>query len=241
MVALAPVVGSFAEPPCPLAPALRSDVADRRAEGHPWATIGVALRYHPDALRRAAEGDPDFPAALERAWAAATCEGEADAMRRLRRLLDDDDPKVALHAAEVLMKYGRERRRDDTRLAVERVRADAQVAKAAARRAPAKTEVDEGGWVAPPTEPIPKTEAGWQALRERADAAGAATEECPKVYLWGGTHPLGRSIPPDAADVPVRVRADYSVGGGGVYWVVPHDAPREADPAHPVPAGWAPG
>lgn len=236
-------VGTWAEPPCPLTPALRSDIASRRAEGHPWSTIGVALGHHSDALRRAAEDDPDFPAALERAWADATWEGEADAMRRLRRLLNEDDPKIALHAAEVLVKYARERRRDDTRLAVERMKGKAQVAKAAAR-----AKATEPAWVAPPNRnPLPKTEAEWEVLRERIDTDRAAESVetpgeymSPRTFLWGGKHPLGRSCPPDGADVPMRVRADHSIAGGVVYWVVPHDPPAAADPARPVPDGSAP-
>jgi len=30
-----PKVGTYAEPPCPLTPELRSDIAYRRAQGHP--------------------------------------------------------------------------------------------------------------------------------------------------------------------------------------------------------------
>src|SRR5262245_16084502 len=81
-----PRVGTSSEPPCPLPPELRSDIAYRRASGHPWDAIGVSLRYSPDALRRATENDPEFAAAQEKAWTAVTWEGQADGMRRLRQL-----------------------------------------------------------------------------------------------------------------------------------------------------------
>ena len=86
-------IGTFAEPPCPLPPDLRSDVAYRRAHSGSWDAVGTALRYHPDALRRACENDPDFAAAQERAWAEAAWEGQADGLRRLRLAANgcDDD------------------------------------------------------------------------------------------------------------------------------------------------------
>ena len=129
-----PKVGTFSEPPCPLPPELRSDIAYRRAQGHPWDALGVTLRYDSNALRRACENDPDFAEAQEKAWAAVTWEAEADGMRRLRTLANhsDDDAK-AMKASEVLVKYARERRRDDTRLACEKLRSETRLAAQAAR------------------------------------------------------------------------------------------------------------
>ena len=215
---------AFADPPCPLPPALRSDIAYRRAHGHSWDALGVTLRYHPDALRRACEADPEFAAAQDKALAEAAWEGQADGLCRLRLLANGADDGRALHAAEVLLKYAAERRRDDTRLAVERLRADAQVARAAAR-APAGAAREEPagpvivGWVA-----APETDAERQARFAREHAARAA-EPAAEVFLWGGKHPTGRSVAPDDSDTPVRVYADWSCGVGGkrcpVYWVAP--------------------
>ena len=67
--------GTFSEPPCPLPPELRSDIAYRRDQGHPWDAIGCVFHYQSDALRRACENDPDFAAAQEKAWAQVTWEG----------------------------------------------------------------------------------------------------------------------------------------------------------------------
>src|ERR1700712_3936838 len=130
-----PRVGTYAEPPCPLTPELRSDIAFRRAQGHAWLALGVSLHYDCDALRRATENDPDFAAAQEKAWAEATWEGEAEAMHRLRGLVNSSDDAQAMQASEVLVRYARERRRDDTRLAVEKLRAQTQLAKIEARAA----------------------------------------------------------------------------------------------------------
>ena len=62
-----PKVGTYSEPPCPLTPELRSDIAYRRAQGHPWEALGVTLRYDCNALRRACENDPDFAEAQDKA------------------------------------------------------------------------------------------------------------------------------------------------------------------------------
>ena len=209
-------VGTFLEPPCPLTPELRSDIAYRRAHGHPWDALGVTLHYHSDALRRACENDPDFAAAQAKAWEEATWEGQADGMSRLRRLVNGEDEGRALRAAEVLLKYAAEQRRDETRLAVEKMRAEAQQARAAAQQAKRVAKMEEPapagpvivGWV-----PAPETDAERQA------------EPDAEVYLWGGKHPTGQSIQPDDSDAPVRVFADWSCGVGGkrcpVYWVAP--------------------
>lgn len=89
-----------------------ADAAHLRAWGHDWESVGAAVRCEWLALRRAAGADPGFAAALAREDAAATREGEAKALRRLRALTESDDPKVALRASEVLVRYARERRRE---------------------------------------------------------------------------------------------------------------------------------
>ena len=61
-----------------------ADAAHLRAWGHDWESVGAAVRCEWLALRRAAGADPGFAAALAREDAAATREGEAKALRRLR-------------------------------------------------------------------------------------------------------------------------------------------------------------
>ena len=224
-------IGTFDNPPCPLPPELRSDIAYRRAHAHPWDALGVTLHYHPDALRRACENDPDFAAAQARAWEEATWEGQADGMNRLRRLANGEDDGRALKASEVLLKYAAEQRRDATRLAVEKMRAEAHRARAAAQQAKAEAkrapkEEEPAGRVIVSYVPATETDAERQARFAREHAERAAEPEA-EVYLWGGTHPTGISVRPDASDVPYRVFADWSCGCGPksvIYWVAPAGA-----------------
>ena len=221
--AAGPKVGTFHEPPCPLPPELRSDIAYRRAQGHPWDALGVTLHYSADALRRACENDPDFAQAQDKAWAQVTWEGEADGMRRLRTLANhsDDDDK-AMKASEVLVKYARERRRDDTRLACERLRAETRLAVEAGRAESHTARRDEDVVWAGPRWPAPETEEEKRKRFEREHAERAAEPKA-YVYLWGGKHPLGRCHAPDETDTRVRLKYDASCGEGArgvVYWVV---------------------
>ena len=238
-------MAAFAEPPCPLTPELRSDIAYRRAHGHPWDAIGVTMHYAPDALRRATENDPEFDAVQDRAWAEATWEGQADGMRRLRALANGCDDAQALKAAEVLVKFAAEQRRNDTRLAVEKLRAETRLAVEAARlerRAVGEAEVP---WVMPP-QPAPETEEEREKRFAREHAERAAVPRA-EVYLWGGKHRLGMSHGPDETDARVRVKVDYSCGVGGrseIYWVVPDPPPLlAAMPGEPdavaAAAAWA--
>jgi hypothetical protein len=226
-----PKVGTFSEPPCPLPPDLRSDIAYRRAQGHPWDALGVTLRYDSNALRRACENDPDFAAAQERAWAAVTWEGEADGMRRLRTLANhsDDDDK-AMKASEILVKYARERRRDDTRLACEKLRSETRrVAEAARTERRAASSEPEAAWPRPQW-PAPETQEERVKRFDREHAQRAAEPKA-EGYIWGGKHPLGRSIGPDETDTRVRLRCDDSCGEAPrttVFWVVPDPPPPEA-------------
>ena len=221
----APEKHSFNAPPCPLPPELRSDIAYRRAQGSSWDAVGVVFKYHPDALRRAAENDPAFAAAQERAWAEVAWEGEADGMRRLRFLANGCDDDRAARAAEVLVKYARERRRDDTRLAAERIKSDTKLAVEAAkteRNEPAEPEE------CPPPAPKPQPEsAEARAARLYREHAAEAAQPGAEVYLWGGKHPTGQCVGPDETDTRVRLVPDWSCGRGSrmiVYWVVPESA-----------------
>ncbi len=222
-------VGTFHEPPCPLTPELRSDLAYRRAQGETWHSLGVVFRYHSDALRRAAENDPEFAAAQERAWEEAIWEGQADGMRRLRFLANASDDDKALRAAEILVKYAAEQRRNDTRLAVERLRSETRLEAERSKTARRASEPEPEVRYLPP-QPAPETDEERQErfAREHAERAAAPKAE---VYLWGGKHPLGRSDGPDESDRRVRVKADWSCGLGSrgvVYWVVSDPQPPEA-------------
>jgi len=239
-----PKVGTYSEPPCPLTPELRSDIAYRRAQGHPWDALGVTLHYSPDALRRACENDPDFAEAQEKAWAQVTWEGEADGMRRLRTLANhsDDDAK-ALKASEVLVKYARERRRDDTRLACEKLRAETRLAAEAARaeRRAAQPEA-EVAWPRPQF-PAPETEEERRKRFDREHAERAAQPEA-EGYVWGGKHRIGRSHLPDETDTRVRLKDDRSCGVGQrhglIFWVVPESVcPGGVPPGFIEPIGAA--
>ncbi len=220
--------GTHAEPPNPLTPELRSEIAYRRAQGHRWEAIGCALRYSSEALRRLVEADPEFGAVQEKAWAEATWEGEAAAMSRLRLMLNGDD-KYALQAAEILVKYARERRRDDTRIAVEKLRTEAVHVRAesrAAQRAPV-AEPAFPAW--PPFPPeVKETEDERIVRMEREAAENAVKPPFPaEVYLWGGKHHIGQCLEPDESDIKVRVVPDWSAGRLDrmiIYWVVPETA-----------------
>ena len=100
------------DPPLPLAPNLRADIARHRAEGRSWGAVGAALKFDPGALRRACEADPTFPAALDAAVEEAEREAELRALARLKRLTASDDERVALKASEVIVKYALQQRRE---------------------------------------------------------------------------------------------------------------------------------
>lgn len=107
-----PGAETLPKPPLPLSAELRTDVARRRADGRSWEAIGAALRFDPDALCRACAADPAFVAAQAEAEEASEHEAERKALRRLKRLTDSENERVALRASEVLVRYARERRHE---------------------------------------------------------------------------------------------------------------------------------
>jgi hypothetical protein len=219
------------DPSTPMTPELRSDIAYRRANGWSWKDLAGVLQCDADALRRVTENDPEYAPAQERAWAAVTWEGDADAMRRLRQMVEGGDSERALRAAEVLVKYAQERRHDETRLAIEKLRAETRLAVETLRteRAALKQPKDPEPRYAPML-PYPETEEEQQKRFEREHAERAAQPEA-YVYIWGGKHPMGRCIAPDETDTRVRVKADWSCGTGKrgtVFWIVPDPPPLAA-------------
>jgi hypothetical protein len=233
---VAPVAPSFTDPSCPLSPELRSDLAYRRARGRTWDDLGQALGCNPDALRRAAENDPEFAAAAKRARKDAWHEGQADGLRRLRAQANGSDEDQALRASKILVQYAAEREERETRLKIERIRAKTRLAveelRASARAA--KAAAGEGEVWVEPIRPAPETEEERQKRFAHEHAERAARPEA-EVYIWGGKHSLGRCIGPDESDIRVRIRPDWSCGlgeRGTVYWVVPDPIPPEA---------WMPG
>jgi hypothetical protein len=97
-----------------------------------------------------------------------------------------------------------------------------------AERRAAQSEA-EPAWVMPP-QPAPETEEERQERFAREHAERAAQPKA-YVYIWGGKHPLGRSIGPDETDTRVRLKCDNSCGvgsRGSVFWVVPDPVPLSA-------------
>ena len=234
-MACAPVeVGSEA-PVEPLSAELRTELAERRAAGYSWFSIGAATRRKEDALRKAAAADPLFPAAVAAAAdplvpaavAAARAEAirdaEAAALERLRLLTNGDDTALALRAAEAMLAFGARCRREETRLAVEKLRAETQRAEIEAKAAKVARAEEAPRPRFVPT-PVP-TEAEYAEHRERGAVESARKPEY-EVYLWGGKHVIGTSQQPDDTDTRVGIYQDYSVNRGpySILWVVPRVA-----------------
>ena len=115
------------DPAVPMTAKWRSDIAWRLANGWTWKELAETLSCDADDLRFATETDPEFAEAQERAWTRVIFDGEADAMRRLRQIANTGADERASHAAEVLAKYAAERRENDTRLAIEKMRVGARI------------------------------------------------------------------------------------------------------------------
>src|SRR5262245_11607644 len=109
-------------------------VADLRARGQSWEAVAQAVHWDDVAeLRRAIRRDPYFPKALELAEQEVQREADAESLARLRAVVNGNKPVAARKAAEVILKYLAEKRRDATRLEVERIRAEARMACAGAK------------------------------------------------------------------------------------------------------------
>ena len=202
-------------PPCALPEDILAQVADLRARGHSWEAAAQAVGFAVDELRRAVRHDPNFPAALELARQEFEQEAEAECLRRLRERLSDADAKTALKAAQTLTKYLADKRHDQTRLEVERTRAETRSAREQVKAEARRAEEAEDQEPEQTPEEIER-EAARRRRLERARAEEWAREKA-IVYLWGGCHKMG-DTPPDATDTPLRLMADHTIRGRTVYW-----------------------
>lgn len=214
------------EPPndCPsdlLSDELLAEVADLRARARSWEETAREVGYSVAELRRAVRRDPNFPAALERARKEVEFEAEAETLQRLRKQLHDEDAAEALKAAQCLTKYLSDKRRDETRLEVERLRAQSRAARARPKAETPSEQPPEAAEIDPE----------WIARRRQLERhyAEDAVRDASTVYLWGGCHKIG-DTPPDATDTPLRLAADHTVRGTGVVYWAYTDPPAVGNP-----------
>jgi hypothetical protein len=202
---------------------LVAEVAGLRARAASWEETAAAVGWDAAELRRALRHDPTFPAALDAAEEEVYREGQADGMARLRALTKDPDPDRAKEAAQIIFRFMAERRRDQTRLEVERLRAEGRRLKAA-RPANAGDDEDDGVQLTPEQEA--KVDEAFR--RDQQLKAEKLAREQAIVYLWGGCHPIG-DTPPDGTDTPMAIVSDMTAFRGRmIYWVV-----TDPMPTHP--------
>ena len=207
------------------------EVAAIRARGRSWEAAAEAVGWDVAELRRVLRHDSHFDAALARATKEAEDEAQAEGLQRLRVLLRDDDPEIALQACEVISRYNSEKRRDETKLAVETLRAETRLSVEqlradgrATRAAERAAEADD--------EPrmTPEEEKRWNEAVQRAWERRALEACGPGVsaYLGGGRH-RNPTTPPDEAATPVQIVMDKDalVGGRTVYWALPLPLPTD--------------
>lgn len=212
-----------------------AEVADRRARAHPWEAVARELGWGERALRRAARRCPGFDRAYARAAREVKDEAEAEALAVLRAGMRDADKDRALRGAEAAARHLAADRRDQTRLAVEEVRAGVAHARLAAKRA--------AGGAEPPPDFAAMTPDQAHAPDAEGRIARRAADDRAVVWLWGGAHRVGGVAPDAATDVPLVLFADDTVRGRGrLFWAArfplpgdPTADPLSAPPPEPVP------
>src|SRR5262249_17637173 len=126
--------------------------------------------------------------------------------------------------AATILKYLSEKRRDETRLEVERIRSETRLmcADAKARKAAevAQKGEEEYEWTAADRALAEEV----QRRGERYYAEKLAREQA-IVYRWGGCHKIG-DTPRDETDTPMRLYADMTaIRGQTIYWAVTDPPP----------------
>ncbi|MCS6863620.1 MAG: hypothetical protein RMJ56_14255 [Gemmataceae bacterium] len=227
-----------------LTDAIRAEVAQRRAEGQSWAAIAAALQWDVADLRHAVRHDPDYEAAFLAARREWEYDAEADLIHTLRQHLHN--PDTALAAATLLAKYFSDRRRDETRLEVERRRCQARSATPARPTRSASHPSDQSDHPLTADEERQAADEERQAeqvfWRRQQLVAQDAAKPGAEVYLWGGDHPIG-DTPPTAADTRLVIVSDMTLPGRHIYWAMRYPPPTDlrtgpfpAQPARPMPS-----
>ena len=206
-----------------------AEVAYLRAHGKSWEETAKAIEWDAVELRQVLRHDPNFPAMLELAQREAEDEADADGLARLRVLAHSPHEDVALHALQIITKYLADKRRDETRLAVEQMRAQTKLASIQQRAAKTKQKEEEEEEEEDP-ELTPAQVAQFEkASREyQAKMVDAVTANGIVVYLWAGDQKL-INRPPGPQDKPLQILRSHDAlcGGNPVYWAVPFPCPTD--------------
>lgn len=203
-------------------------VADLRARGRSWDEAAASVEWESFDLQRACRGNPKFEALLAQIQRELVDDGQAEGLHRLRALVRDKNEKIALRAAEVLVKNAQQERECEARLEIERRRCEARVEVARLRAGAAGVKAEP--------EPEPHTELTdedyaryeavlwrsheWhvkEALEGRIPSYPSARES--EVWVFGGQHEFGGHAP-GAGDTRVILRADHSVPGRVIVWAL---------------------
>lgn len=214
---------------------LLADVVYWRARGLSWEATAGKVQWNADELRRVCRHDPHFKPALALAEREYWHESQGAGMTKLREQMNDEKAHIAQNAARIVLNFMAEIDGNRTKIQMERIRAEAQIACAQAKAAGSSVEHDteqkesDGG--APPVKLSPEQEENpifWTAeQREKfvvnnQEAIARAAENWvaghKEVYLWGGCHALGRQLEPDETDTSIYLSADTSIPGRVIFW-----------------------
>ena len=203
-----------------LDPDLLVEIANLRARGQSWEETAKAVQWDAAELCRVIRRDTAYPKALEAAEEEVYREAQADGLARLRALTHSANEELARDAASTILKYLAEKRRDETRLEVERIRSETRLAcaDAKARKAAERVQKEDADDVyMTPEEERQVVEINMQVQARNAERLA---RERAVVYLYGGCHKIG-DTPPDETDTPMILFGDMTAfAGRTIYWLM---------------------
>jgi hypothetical protein len=211
------------------------DAAEALARGGSWDDVAAEAQWGVRELKRAAREDPRFWPLVETIKSEDRDRAAGEMLRAARASFRSEDGQERAKAIDCVAKYLASIHRDETRLkvaelnnqtklAVERLRAAAKGAKAEDSQAEEEPQM-------PPMTPE-QEEHLWECQRRAAAySAEQVAREKGVMYLWGGCHKLGETLP-DHTDTPLQVFTDHTTARPDkplVIWAVPVPPPV-ADP-----------
>jgi hypothetical protein len=189
-----------------LDPDLVNEIAALRARATSWEDTAAKVRWDVNELQRVLRRDRAWPAALDAARRAFEREVATEALCVLRAQMTSDKPQVAKAAAKIVLDYDARRCADETKLEIERARANARCAP---RRGAEEDDADAEPERGPTAEEVARYEVEVKAAAERF-------AERAKVCLWSGCHRLDAE--PDATDTELSLRPETTAAGRVIYW-----------------------